>query len=242
MKAGPMKRLMQVSISLIALVIGGTCRADIISVTPGGSLYSAGPVTNGLVDFTNWNPGGCGVSPCIVGASIVPINLFESGFQSAITFTYGSNFDFNSATTGPGDRLILRYLVQPQGFSLDLGITGASFLLSPAPLGIPDIGIPPSSGLSSCPGTNPNPGNFCYSFSQDLTSTSGSNFANLSLPFSTTGQEVDIYLAVQGLNSDGGTFTITQIAPNIAPEPSSLVLFGSGLIGLTGMVRRRLQR
>src|ERR1700710_2277983 len=124
MKAGPMKRLMQVSISLIALVIGGTCRADIVSVTPGGSLYSAGPVTNGLVDFTNWNPGGCGVSPCIVGASIVPINLFESGFQSAITFTYGSNFDFNSAT-GPGDRLILRYLVQPQGFSLDLGITGA---------------------------------------------------------------------------------------------------------------------
>jgi hypothetical protein len=220
------------------IFVAAISRADIISVSPGNSLYSAGPVTNGLVDFTNWDQVGCaGVNPCIVGASIIPIKLFEDGFLSSITFTYGPDFDFDYPQTGDGDRLILQYQVQPQGFSLNLGITGATFYLTPPPQGIPDYGIPPSSGLGCQPTS---PANYCYSFSQDLTSTSGSNFVDLSLPYSTSGSQVDIYVAVQGLDPNGGTFTITQIAPNIAPEPSSILLFGSGLVGVVGMARRRI--
>jgi PEP-CTERM motif len=237
------KRSLQALFCLgFTLLISPSCKADIISVTsPGHDSYTAGPVTNSLVNFTNWNPGGCGgVSPCIVDASIVPITIFEDNSTSNITFTYGSDFDFDYPSTGPGDRLILRYMVQPQGLDLNLGITGASFYLAGAPQGIPDIGIPPTSGLSSCPADNPNPGNNCYSFAQDLTASSGSNFANVSLPFKTAGlDEVDIYLAVQDLNPNGGTFTITQDAVNIAPEPSSFILLGSGLVGAAGLMRRR---
>jgi PEP-CTERM motif len=225
------------------LLISTSCKADIISATSSSpNLAQVGPVTNGLVDFANWNPGGCGgVSPCIVGASIIPVVPFEDVTTSSITFTYGSDFDFDYASTGPGDRLIIRYMAPPQGLDLKLGITGASLYLAGAPQGIPDIGIPPTSGLSSCPADNPNPGNNCYSFVQDLTASSGSNFADVSLPYKTGGlDEVDIYLAVQDLNPNGGTFTITQNAVNIAPEPSSFVLLGSGLVGVAGLMRRRV--
>jgi hypothetical protein len=239
------KRSLQAFFCLgFTLMISTACKADIISVTsPGHDSYEAGPVTNSLVNFTNWNPGGCGgVSPCIVGASIIPITIFEDASTSNITFTYGSDFDFDYPSTGPGDRLILRYMLQPQGLVLNLGITGASLYLAGAPQGIPDIGIPPTSGLSACPADNPNPGNNCYSFVQDLTASSGSNFADVSLPYKTGGvDEVDIYLAVQDLNPNGGTFTITQDAVNIAPEPSSFVLLGSGLVGVAGLMRRRVK-
>jgi PEP-CTERM motif len=239
------KRSLQALLCLgFTFLTGTSSRADIISVTsPGHDSYTAGPITNAQVNFTNWNPGGCGgVSPCIVGASIVPITIFEDGSTSNVTFTYSSDFDFDYASTGPGDRLILRYLLPSQGLDLNLGITGASLYLAGSPQGIPDVGIPPSSGLSSCPADNPNPGSYCYSFSQDLTATSGSNFADVSLPYSSGGgNEVDIYLALQDLNPNGGTFTISQDAVNIAPEPSSFVLFGSGLIGIAGMLRRRMK-
>src|ERR1700729_604506 len=126
------KRSLQALFCLgFTLLISASCKADIISVTsPGHDSYIAGPVTNTLVNFTNWNPGGCGgVSPCIVGASIVPITIFEDNSSSNITFPYGSDFDFDYPSTGPGDRLILRYLLQPQGLVLNLGITGASLYL-----------------------------------------------------------------------------------------------------------------
>jgi hypothetical protein len=238
------KRSLQALLSLgLVLLINSACKADIISATSSRpDLAQVGPVTNGLVNFTNWNPGGCGgVSPCIVGASIIPVVPFEDVSTSSITFTYGSDFDFDYASTGPGDRLIIRYMASAQGLDLKLGLTGASFYLAGAPQGIPDIGIPPTSGLSTCPADNPNLGHNCYSFVQDLTASSGSNFADLSVPYNIPGNEVDIYLAVQDLNPNGGTFTITQDAVNIAPEPSSFVLLATGLVGVAGLMRRRVR-
>ena len=47
------------------------------------------------------------------------------------------------------------------------------------------------------------------------------------------------------LGGTGGTITGTTqgpVAPSAAPEPSSLVLLGSALLGLVGVVRRRLSR
>lgn len=39
---------------------------------------------------------------------------------------------------------------------------------------------------------------------------------------------------------DGGTQTVSAFAPTNVPEPASLLMFGSGLVGLGGMLRRKL--
>ena len=45
--------------------------------------------------------------------------------------------------------------------------------------------------------------------------------------------------ALSDPNTDGAPYTLT-IAPSAVPEPSSLLLFGSGMLGVCGLVRRKI--
>src|ERR1019366_1583370 len=45
-----------------------------------------------------------------------------------------------------------------------------------------------------------------------------------------------------GVIFGGESFTISSLPPATTPEPSSILLFGSGILGLAGILRRRLNR
>jgi hypothetical protein len=47
-------------------------------------------------------------------------------------------------------------------------------------------------------------------------------------------------VGLASLNGDGSLLTISGPTPSVVPIPASVVLFGSGLIGLVGIARRRL--
>ena len=45
-----------------------------------------------------------------------------------------------------------------------------------------------------------------------------------------------------GVIFGGESFTISSLPPPTTPEPSSILLFGSGILGIAGILRRRLNR
>lgn len=82
----------------------------------------------------------------------------------------------------------------------------------------------------------------------DLANFTGSGFVNFSLsgaaPVNYSGSVSDGYLAAVGGTTDAGGYATVQYdydyeGPPVVPEPGTLSLFGTGLLGLAGMLRRR---
>jgi hypothetical protein len=166
-----------------------------------------------------------------------------------VTLTGGGNTDLTASATNPANPSVISALYT----ALTEELTGASLTLDENLTGGPNInslhpqtvvfGTPYDSGPESMTGTP---------VSQTLNSGFGAFVGLGNITFDLAGGAVTTesytggdFLAGQTTDA-GGTVTVTynynEIPPPGVPEPGTLSLFGTGLLGLAGMLRNKFSK
>ena len=163
----------------------------------------------------------------LVLPSLVALLLLTAAVARADTIIDGT-YNFTVTSGGPAPTASFVFDATTGGFvSFTFQWDGASFSTSNMRFG----GIT-SSNVGSpgtwCADAEPSPGSLCGPSSFSMTPGFGSIFGGLSGTF-TNGSAVA-----------SGTYTVTETSP--VPEPSSILLFGTGVAAIVGSVRRKLRR
>lgn len=126
--------------------------------------------------------------------------------------------------------------------------TSGNFTFSTSPNGLSGAGIDSDViGFQSVPPTAPNglqPGQsvtFTFTFSGTSLDTSDLQFAIHDQGGAPANCDASTKLVINGTGGDfaANTATCGPPPPTVTPEPASMVLFGTGLVGLGGIVVRR---
>jgi hypothetical protein len=213
-----------VSLLALALLVGlpSLAHADTISI----GLQQAG-VNGGAVTTVNSGSGSASIS-------VLPYGTFTAVSVDATgsPFLVEPGFNSNSLNISGGLAGVLTVFVTEQGLSSPIGVNSLFSSLTSNMI---------TSGWSVVESTLVSTSNALYggtlldshTFTAIGTSTSTNSTPSLASPFSLT--EEYVITATAGGGNTNDTINLSKV-----PEPSSLLMLGSGLIGLVGLRRRKL--
>jgi hypothetical protein len=204
---------------------GATCTSNVSNVLTAGFSCTLGGLTFSNFGATTIQPGGgtAVVTTISLNTIVLPNGTIQLAFNPNLNVAAGStaDFDFFFTVTGGINQI-----------DLTVGSAGA------ATVGITEVACTSAfnpTGSTTCPGTT-------------LASISaGAGQSALSGVFATTGtvfisKDINVNNTCGGCTTQATFSDFEQSFHGTVPEPSSIALFGSGLLGLAGMVRRKLGR
>jgi hypothetical protein len=209
-------------VAILVLALSTVAKADSACSTATLATYiSQGSCTLGPLTFSGFsyvpNASGGATNPGTGGMTIIP-TLSGLMFEFAGAWTVNSNQTLDSIIT--------------------FAVSAGSAIINDLSLTLVSAGCAGTASIGLTENTNP------------LTSPATNLFAdcsNINITQTNTFAPVSWLTLIKDLSISGGTNGNAAVseftnAVSVVPEPGSLLLFGSGLVAMGGVVRRRLGR
>jgi PEP-CTERM motif-containing protein len=207
----------------------GNCGAGFVTVANSSNITFAGPVTGysvGSISVSGNQPG----TPTAGNVLDVKFAISHISGADDLTVDFGGN-NF-TLPVGPG-------LLLSAADSGSFGESAATDLLNFQSWGraTNDLVVPTGTATAIAPPCIPGSGltTSCSTVTADVPFNRGAG------PYALTGREV-LHLALGELPATVNATVAANAQPSVVPEPTSLLLFGTGLMGLAARARRRMRK